>query len=144
MAYVIGKKVLKDTDSELQSYGYGITLPVKRGSTGFFEQGFTTYEQAKSNLKNLLLTSKGERIMQPNFGTGLHSLLFEPLDGGFEEKLQTIITETVGYWLPYITIDEIDVEMTDEMKDRHQANMRIGFRVGNQIDTQEITFRVQG
>lgn len=144
MAYVIGKKVLKDTDTELQSYGYGITLPIKRGSTGFFEQGFTTYEQAKSNLKNLLLTAKGERIMQPNFGTGLHSLLFEPLDGSFEEKLQTVITETVAYWLPYITIDEIDVEMTDEMKDRHQANMRIGFRVGNQIDTQEITFRVQG
>ena len=82
--------------------------------------------------------------MQPNFGCGIHSLLFEPLDGVFEDKLQTVITETVSYWLPYITIEEIDVEMTDEMKDRHQANMRIGFRVGNQIDTQEITFRVQG
>lgn len=144
MAYVIGKKILKDTETELQSYAYGITLPIKRGSNGFFEQAFTTYDQAKANLKNLLLTAKGERIMQPNFGCGIHSLLFEPLDGVFEDKLQTVITETVSYWLPYITIEEIDVEMTDEMKDRHQANMRIGFRVGNQIDTQEITFRVQG
>lgn len=143
MAYIIGKKVVKDTEPELQSYAYGITLPLKRGNTGFFEQGFTTYEQAKSNLKNLLLTKRGERVMQPEFGSGLHSLLFEQLDSEFESKLQQTITDVVSYWLPYITIDEIDVEMTDAMKDLHQANMKISFRVGNNIDTQEITFTVQ-
>jgi hypothetical protein len=34
--------------------------------------------------------------------------------------------------------------MTDEMKDRNTANMSIQFTVGNQIDLQEITFRIQG
>jgi len=144
MAYVIGRKVVKDTEKELDSFAYGITLPAKRGETGFFEQAFTSYEQAKSNLKNLLLTKKGERVMQPEFGTGLHSLLFEQLDSQFESKLEEIITTSVSFWLPYITIDEIDVEMTDDMKDMNRANMKIGFRVGNQIDTQEITFTIQG
>jgi len=67
MAYVIGRKVVKDT-KEFDSYAYGITLPLGRGETGFFQQAFVSFEQAKSNLKNLLLTKKGERIMQPNFG----------------------------------------------------------------------------
>ena len=40
-----------------------------------------------SNLKNLLLTKKGERVLQPNFGSGLQSLLFEPIDETFETKL---------------------------------------------------------
>ena len=108
MAYVIGRKVLKDTE-DFESFAYGITLPVKKGETGFFEQAFTSYEQAKSNLKNLLLTKKGERIMQPNFGTGLHSLLFEQIDDTFESKIQETITKNVNYWLPYIQISNLDI-----------------------------------
>jgi phage baseplate assembly protein W len=143
MAYVIGRKVLKDTE-DFDSFAYGITLPIKNGETGFFEQAFTSYEQAKSNLKNLLLTKKGERIMQPNFGTGLQSLLFEQIDDTFEQKIQETITKNVNYWLPYISIKNIDVEMTNELKDQNRVNLSLEFTVGNQIDLQELTFTVQG
>lgn len=143
MAYVLDKKVVKDTKT-FNDYAYGITLPVKRGNTGFFEQSFSSFEQAKSNLLNLLLTKQGERVMQPNFGTGLHSLLFEPLTDDFENKLTDTITKSVSYWLPYINIEEIDVKMTDEMKDMNRADMNIQFTIGNQIELQEITFTIQG
>lgn len=143
MAYVLGNKIVKDT-KEFDAYAYGITLPIKRGGTGYFEQAFTSFEQAKSNLKNLLLTKRGERIMQPEFGTGLDSLLFEPMDGIFENNLRDTITKTVGYWLPYINIEDIEIEMTDDMKDRHIAHMKVQFTVGNQIELQEITFTIRG
>lgn len=142
MAYILDKKVVKDT-KEFNNFAYGITLPVQRGNTGYFSQAFNSFEQAKSNLKNLLSTARGERIMQPEFGTGLHQVLFEQMTDEFEEKLQTTITESVNFWLPYITIKDIEVEMTDEMKDMHQAKLKIQFTVGNQIETQEITMRIQ-
>jgi len=142
MAYVLDRKVVKDT-KEFNDYAYGITLPIQRGETGFFAQSFSSFEQAKTNLKNLLLTKQGERVMQPNFGTGLHSLLFEQMTDDFENKLTETITKSVGYWLPYINIEEVDIKMTDEMKDMHRADMNIKFTVGNQIETQEITFRIQ-
>ena len=82
--------------------------------------------------------------MQPNFGTGLHELLFEPMTDEFETKLQQTITKNVNYWLPYINIEDIEIEMTDDMKDRHIAHMKVQFTVGNQIDLQEITFTVRG
>ena len=143
MAYVLGNKIVKDT-KEFDAYAYGITLPIKRGNTGYFEQAFTSFEQAKANLKNLLLTKRGERVMQPEFGTGLETLLFEPMDGLFESNLRDTITNTVNYWLPYVNIQDIEIEMTDEMKDRHIAHMRVEFTIGNQIDLQEITFTVRG
>lgn len=143
MAFVLDRKVVKDT-KEFNDFAYGITLPVQRGNTGYFNQAFSSFEQAKANLRNLLSTKKGERVMQPNFGTGLHELLFEPMDSEFETKLQETITKNVNYWLPYINIEEIDIQMTDEMKDRHIANMNIQFTVGNQIETQQITFTIQG
>jgi phage baseplate assembly protein W len=143
MAYVLGSRIVKDT-VEFDSYAYGLTLPIKRGNTGYFEQAFTSFEQTKANLKNLLMTKKGERVMQPEFGTGLDSLLFEPMDSTFETELQDTITETVSYWLPYVNIEEIDIEMTDAMKDQHTANISIQFTVGDTIETQEITFTVRG
>jgi phage baseplate assembly protein W len=141
MAYILDRKVVKDT-KEFNDYAYGITLPLQRGETGFFAQSFSSFEQAKTNLKNLLLTKQGERVMQPNFGTGLHSLLFEQLTENLEEDLTDTITKSVNFWLPYITIEEIDVKMTDEMKDMNRAEMSVKFTVGNQIDLQEITFTV--
>ena len=145
MAYVIGKKIVKDT-ADFDNYAYGIILPVRLGESGYFEQAFSSFEQAKANLRNLLMTKKGERIMQPDFGTGLEEMLFEQMDsaGEFEEQLQEIITKSVNFWLPYINIEEIEVEMTDEMKDRHIAKMGIKFSVGNDISTHHISFTIQG
>ncbi len=142
MAYVLGKKIVKDT-KEFDSLAFGIVSPTKRGAV-FFEQTFTSYDAAKSNLRNLLLTRKGERVMQPKFGSGIHSLLFEQADDNLVESLEETITEAVNFWLPYINIEEIDVEMTDEMKDRNLANMSIKFTVGQDIDLNEITFTVEG
>jgi len=143
MSYEIGSKLVKDT-TEFSHFAYGLTMPVQRGNTGYFSQAFTSYDQARSNLLNLLSTKRGERVMQPLFGTGLHSLLFEPMDDEFETKLQTTITESVNYWLPYINIKDIEIEMTDEMKDNNIANMTAQFTVGTDINLQEITFTIQG
>jgi phage baseplate assembly protein W len=143
MAYILGRRTTKDSE-EFDSYAYGITLPIQNGKTGFFAQAYTSLEQAKANVKNLLLTAKGERVMQPEFGSGLRSLLFEQMDDElFEEKIQTTILNAVEFWLPYIRIEEIDVEMTDELRDKNQVNLNLKFTVGNEIDLQEITLVVQ-
>ena len=91
MAYILDKKIVKDTE-EFSNHAYGITLPVMKGNSGYFNQAFSSFEQAKSNLKNLLLTNKGERILQPNFGTGLQGLLFEQMTDNLEERLESVIT----------------------------------------------------
>ena len=144
MAYIIGKKVVKDT-ADYDNYAYGITLPVRRGESGYFEQAFESFDQARANLLNLLQTKKGERIMQPDFGTGLDELLFEQLtDGDFEDKLRDTLTATVNFWLPYINIEEIEVDMTDEMKDNNLAHMSVKFTVGADLELNTVTFTIRG
>ncbi len=51
--------------------------PIRQGAQGYFEQTFTSLDAAKADLVNLILTNKGERPMQPNFGTDIYKLLFE-------------------------------------------------------------------
>ena len=143
MEHELSKKVVIDTE-EFNDYAVGLSLPLKNGDGGFFEQNLTTFDQARSNLKNLLLTKKGERVLQPNFGSGLQDLLFEPIDDEFEGKLVDTVTEAVQTWLPYINIEDIDVNMNDENKDNNRVGVEIKFKVGDTLDLNSVTFTVGG
>ena len=87
----------------------GLKLPFNRGRSGLFPQTETTLEQAGSNIKNLLLTSKGERVMQPNFGSRLRDLLFEQYTEDLTERIKQEIQDAMSIWLPYIDIAKVDV-----------------------------------
>jgi phage baseplate assembly protein W len=140
MAIVLGQKNVKDTES-FSDYAIGITLPIQITNTAF-AQSFTTREQVSSNIKNLLLTKKGERILQPEFGSGLQGLLFDFNNDELPTKIEDTITEALEQWLPYVTIDSIDVEQTDYLKDRNRANVSIKFKVGDDVQLNEVTFTV--
>lgn len=140
MAIELGNKVVIDTVG-YNDYAVGISLPIQLGNT-YFNQTFTTTEQVKSNIKNLLLTKPGERVMQPEFGSGLHSLLFEFNNTELETNIEDVVTEAIEKWLPYVTIDEILIESTNTLKDLNQVNVSIKFSIGNTPQLNEVTFTI--
>ena len=91
----------------------GLKLPFTRGMSGLFPQSETTLEQVGSNIKNLLLTAKGERVMQPDFGSRLRELLFEQYTEDLSSRIQSEIQEAISTWLPYINIEEVNT-LTDD------------------------------
>lgn len=140
MAIVLGQKLVQDT-ATFQDYAIGITLPIQIGNTAF-NQSFTTKQQVSSNIKNLLLTKKGERLMQPNFGSGLQELLFDFNDERLAVKIEEVITESITAWLPYVDIRQIDVSQTNEGRDRNRVEISITFGVANTPDLNQVTFTV--
>ena len=94
----------------------GVRFPLDHSQEGFFYKTKTILEQAKSNMRNLLLTSKGERVMQPEFGSTLTDVLFNQGED-VENQIDVAIREAVSNWLPYIIINEINM-----------------FQQGNQVD----------
>tara|TARA_R110000824_G_scaffold38465_6_gene117456 strand:- start:735 stop:1142 length:408 start_codon:yes stop_codon:yes gene_type:complete len=63
---------------------------------------------AKQNLKCLLLTAPGEKVMDPGFGAGLREYLFEQKDSLLTSRIKARITQQVEKYLPYITITDIN------------------------------------
>lgn len=102
----------------------GVKLPM--GGRGIFQLSFTTEEQAISNLKNLILTRKGERPFQPVFGSDVYSLLFEQMTAVLEENLKSSIKQDVNFWLPYILLDDVIVDALDDF---NRVNISLKFRV---------------
>lgn len=122
----------------------GILLPFNKSSDGrsdsqnymsgslsggsVFKQSYTTEQQAVSNLKNLLLTRKGERFLQPNFGTNIQNVLFDQNTEDTAITLRSTLETDIETWLPYITLNNIDI-LRDP--DRYAFLIRITFSVTN-------------
>lgn len=140
MAIVLGSKPVTDL-KQFNDTAIGITLPLQIGSTAF-NQSFQTTEQVKTNIKSLLLTKRKERVMQPFLGSGLHELVFDFNDEELSAKIEEVITSTLAKWLPYVSVDTIDIEQTNYLKDTNRVNISIKFKIGNSIALNQITFTI--
>ena len=56
------------------------------------------------SIKGLLLTRKGERPFQPDLGSGLQDILFEPMDYGTSALIKKEITETLNRYEPRVVV----------------------------------------
>ena len=79
----------------------GFAYPIIKGPKGFFgiQSGIN---QIKSDLLILLLTSPGERVMLPTFGTPLKDLIFEPGDASLVSRARQMIINSITQWEPRI------------------------------------------
>ena len=111
----------------------GISLPMDQtDGSGFFPGTSTTLSQTGSNIRNLLLTNKGERVGQPEFGCGLLQILFEPLSDTLIDNVTSTIEEALATWLPHVLINKLNVE-GDEVE-QNQLNIEIEFSLTIQPD----------
>ena len=122
----------------------GVTLPLSRGRTGHFKQSQTIREQVYSNIKNLILTAKGERLGQPTFGCDIQTLIFEPIIETSADTIEESVRDAVSNWLPYITIQNVFV--TFEGQDNNRIRLQIEYSVTidepDSLDTITFNFNV--
>jgi len=132
MARILTQLPVIDTEKDV---AVGIKLPFNHPNKGVFDLSYSTEEQAISNLKNLLLTNKGERLYLPTFGTGILNLLFDPNTSEVGENLKDEISNAISFWLPYIIINNIDIQNTVNSLGANAENgisITINYRVSNQ------------
>jgi phage baseplate assembly protein W len=85
----------------------GVSLPFN--GPGVFNSTYTTKDQTKSNLLNLLLTDAGERVMNPGFGTVLRKFLFEGITENNIESLKINLLDSIATYIPDITVVNITI-----------------------------------
>lgn len=107
------KPYIQDRDTNVF---VGMDYPLHRSESadGWFAGTSTTIEAVKTNIRLLLSTEKGERLMQPNLGLGLRRYLFEQFNDDAVFAIQRDIVDTMGFWMPFVEIKDIQINMMEE------------------------------
>jgi len=95
--------------------GFTPKIPLIPSSVdGFYALTQNLRENTKQSLKMLVLTSPGERIMDPLFGVGAREYLFENLTDGLYRTFKARLNDQVARYLPIVDI--IEVRFVDKEK----------------------------
>ena len=93
--------------------GFSPKLPLALDADSGYALNTTLKEVARQNFKNLVLTSPGERIMDPEFGVGIRSYLFENNSLATYGQIEARIRQQAQKYLPYIEIDQVQFGTQD-------------------------------
>ena len=138
MAIELGKVNVTDlVENDYKVLGIGINTT--SNSNGIFAVNYTTLTQAKSNLQNLILTRKGERLQNPNFGCDIWDLLFEQInEETIGTKIESSILDAVGIWLPYLNIEQIVFDYNDNDIDTNKISVDVKFSLKSNTTMTEL------
>jgi len=113
--------------------GISPKLPLTSDYTdGHFKLNKTIEQVTRQNLKNLLLTCPGERMMDPEFGVGMRNFLFEQNTPFTYGEIYTKIVEQTSAYMNYIQINDIvfnDGETSQSQFDTNTVSITIHFTI---------------
>tara|TARA_B100000073_G_scaffold336400_1_gene331147 strand:+ start:95 stop:535 length:441 start_codon:yes stop_codon:yes gene_type:complete len=134
MAIVIDKEKIKDIKNavrkkEKKQY-IGLKLPLQKSdsSEGYFESSTTSIEAVKENIRNLILTRKGERVMNPTLGLNLDEFLFENITEDVIYLIKEDLHTTFKFWLPFVGMTDVDINSDDNS---NVINIKVNFYMRN-------------
>ena len=93
--------------------GVNLKFPLRAYRKGFFEMNETTIAAVREDIKILVLTNKGERVVNTDIGTNVGVImgqLFDPVDREeLEIQIGAEIRGALETWMPYVTLTDIEV-----------------------------------
>ena len=80
--------------------------------------GTLTYARYEEDIEQaiqiILLTSRGERVMLPEFGAGLRDFVFEPNSDATRARIEESVRKALVDWEPRIDLEQVEVTPGDE------------------------------
>jgi uncharacterized protein len=114
------------TDSSSQFLGGGIAFPISVDSQG--QMALNLYDDlVRQSILLILQTAKGERMMRPDFGSGLQTLMFAPVSGATPALVQHEVQQALQRNEP--RIDVLNVQVTVDTQQSNALQISINYRV---------------
>ena len=114
----------------------GINLPFS--GPAVFTQNYLTAQAIKNNIINYFLTEPGEIPLNPTFGGGLRSFIFEQIAEGTLDGLKENISRKMEIYFPSVIINSIDVLRNDSL---NEIIVQMKYSIANSNINDNITFQ---
>jgi phage baseplate assembly protein W len=102
----------------------GIRTPLRFGNTSLFEMNTDLFDQIRDNLRNLILTNHGERLVHFDFGANLVELSTERTSlEEYDSEVATRIAAAVSKWMPFVSLNElVPLDSDDDVLGRSRTS----------------------
>ncbi len=130
--------MMEDEKYGKEFLGTGLGFPVMVDpATGRFRT--SSYEDdIKEAIYIILMTKKGERLMRPEFGCGIHDFAFATLDYTTISQMEKSVKEALIQWEPRIR--DISVEVSQSMTETGKAIISISYVVRSTNNPYNLVF----
>ena len=131
MAIINQKENSKFENDKDDNIFIGLDLPFRKseGSEGYFSSTKTTIDSIKNNIRSLLLTNVGERLMQPTLGLNLKQYLFEPVTQDLKDTMSAEISDKFNFWLPFVNIKNLEINMDQNADNLNTLKINLKFSI---------------
>jgi hypothetical protein len=116
------------------STAVGVNLPFS--GQAVFISNYTTSEATKNNLINFFLTNPGEIPMNPTFGGGLRTFIFEQITADNLNFLREDINDKISVYFPNIIVNDL---LVTGQSDTNQITVTLKYSVLNTSINDTIT-----
>ena len=90
-----------------------VKLPITRNTADGFTMIKDFQTLVRQNFKMLVLTSPGERVMEPDFGVGVRNYLFENFNNSVFTEIESAIRKQVSIFLPVVDVRRIEFDSSN-------------------------------
>jgi len=117
-----------------------VRLPVVLDGTDGFGTITSIRDMVKQNLKMLILTNPGERVMEPEFGVGITQYLFQNFSDNVYAEIDNKIRQQVSDYMPMITIEEVNFYRLEP--DSNKISLRLAYSMPSIAASDLIEFTI--
>lgn len=96
------------------SIGFNFPFQPTTGSLGYLEVTEDVVAAIRANLRSLLLTNWGERVMHNDFGCNLREFVFEPQTKSLKPRIADRIKGQISRWMPFLVLTVLNIIFSDE------------------------------
>lgn len=105
--------------------GSGLSFPIAPDGQGRLPRA-SQEESVRQAVWIILATARGERRMRPDFGCGIHDLVFAPLTPATAGRVAQEVREALAVWEPRIDVEDVAVSADTDMA---ALNIEVSYRV---------------
>jgi len=110
--------------------GLSPKLPLSKNATDGYTLNKDHVEMITQNLKMLILTSPGERIMEPLFGVGLRNFLFLQATENTYDTIRSQVREQVAMYMPFVEVVSVEINSdTQNISSAVGINISLEFKI---------------
>ncbi|HEY2984676.1 MAG TPA: GPW/gp25 family protein [Jatrophihabitantaceae bacterium] len=117
--------------------GRGWAYPLRLEASGGFALA-DGEDDISEAIRLILGTARGERPMRPEYGCGIHDLVFDTVDAGLAGRVAADVRASVTRWEPRIEVTEVSA--APDPVDAHVLRITVGYRIKATNDRRNLVF----